>query len=341
MKMNKNKLVIFLLDNLIWILLFISIILFSSLTSRFITEENLWNILVHSTVLGVMVIGQSFTLLTGNFDLSSESILGLTAIIGAWLLTAAGAPNFGSGWMVSPVVGVLAMLAVGILIGWINGFLITKLKMDNFIVTLAMQIILRGMVLVWNEGETITGMPKSFLMLGGGKIGTIPISVIVMVLLFVIAYFVTRYTRFGRNMYAVGGNKDAALASGVDPSKIIRQVYLISGIVAAVAAWMQLGRIGVAMESLGEGMIFEVQAAAVIGGISLFGGRGSMIGALGGVLLLSSIDSGLNLMRVSGFMIDAVRGLIILLAMLIDAQKVRYKGSEKSTKPAETAVGVD
>ncbi len=341
MKMNKNKLVIFLLDNLIWILLFISVILFSSLTSRFITEENLWNILVHSTVLGVMVIGQSFTMLTGNFDLSSESILGLTAIIGAWLLTAAGAPNFGSGWMVSPVVAVLAMLAVGILIGWINGFLITKLKMDNFIVTLAMQIILRGMVLVWNEGETITGMPKSFLMLGGGKIGTIPISVIVMVLLFVIAYFVTRYTRFGRNMYAVGGNKDAALASGVDPSKIIRQVYLISGIVAAFAAWMQLGRIGVAMESLGEGMIFEVQAAAVIGGISLFGGRGSMIGALGGVLLLSSIDSGLNLMRVSGFMIDAVRGLIILLAMLIDAQKVRYKGSEKSTKPAETAAGVD
>lgn len=332
MKNTKNKLILAILDNLIWILLLASILLFSSLTPRFLTAQNIWNILIHSAVLGVMVVGQSFTLITGNFDMSAESVLGLTAIIGAWLITPAEPPFFGSGWLLSPFVGVVAMLAVGLLIGWLNGFLITRLKMNNFIVTMAMMIILRGMVLVWNEGETITGMPKSFLALGGGHIGPIPICVIAMLLLFVVAFVITKYTRFGRNMYAVGGNRDAALASGINPDKLIRQVYLVSGALAAFAAWMQLGRIGVAMEALGEGMIFEIQAAAVIGGISLFGGRGNMIGALGGVLLLSSISSGLNLMRVSGFMIDAVRGLIILLAMLIDAQKVRYKSNGGSAK---------
>jgi len=272
-----------------------------------------------------MVVGQCFTMITGNFDLSSESILGLAAIIGAWLITPAEAPYFGSGLMLPPIFGLIAMFAVGLIVGWINGFLVTKLKMNNFIVTLAMQIILRGLVLVWNEGESITGMPKSFLALGGGYLWGIPISVLVMVALFVVAFIVTNYTRFGRNMYAVGGNREAALASGINSDEIVRKVYLISGLLAAFAAWMQLGRIGVAMEQLGKGMIFEIQAAAVIGGVSLFGGRGTMIGALGGVLLLSTIDSGLNLMRVSAFMIDAIRGAMILLAMLIDAQKIRYK----------------
>jgi ribose/xylose/arabinose/galactoside ABC-type transport system permease subunit len=336
MKINTNKIIIGLLDNLIWILLLISISLFSYLTPLYSTQQNFTNILVHSAVLGVMVVGQSFTLLTGNFDLSAESTLGLTAIIGAWLITPAAAPFFGSGWMLPPIVGLAAMFAIGLLIGWINGFLITKLKMNNFIVTLAMLIILRGMVLVWNEGESITGMPKSFLALGGGYIGPIPISVLVMLILFLIASFITSYTRFGRNLYAVGGNRDAALASGINPDKRIRQVYLISGFLAAFAAWMQLGRIGVAMEQLGKGMIFEIQAAAVIGGISLFGGRGKMIGALGGVLLLASINSGLNLMRVSGFMINAVRGAIILLAMLIDAQKIRYKSTGDNAKSIST-----
>jgi len=328
MKINKNKIILALFDNLIWILLLFSVLLFSSMTSRYFTQQNFTNILIHSAVLGVMVVGQSFTLITGNFDLSAESILGLTAIIGAWLITPAGTPYFGSGWMLSPIIGLAVMYAVGLFIGWLNGILISKLKMNNFIVTLAMLIILRGMVLVWNQGESITGMPESFLKLGGGYIGPFPISVLAMIFLFVIAFLITNYTRFGRNMYAVGGNRDAAVASGINADKLVRQVYLISGFLAAFAAWMQLGRIGVAMEQLGEGMIFEIQAAAVIGGISLFGGRGNMIGALGGVLLLASINSGLNLMRVSGFVIDAVRGVIILLAMLIDAQKVRYKSVE-------------
>jgi ribose/xylose/arabinose/galactoside ABC-type transport system permease subunit len=177
-----------------------------------------------------------------------------------------------------------------------------------------------------DAGKTVTNLPASFKALGHESIGPVPISVIVIMIAFVLAHIVTRYTRFGRDLYAIGGNRDAALTSGIDPNRRIRQVYLISAALAALAAWIELGRLGVGATRIGEGMIFEIQAAAVIGGISLFGGRGTMIGALGGVLLLSSIDAGLNLMRVSGFAIDMVRGIVILLAVLIDAQKVRYKG---------------
>jgi simple sugar transport system permease protein len=335
MKTNSRNLVPALLDNLIWILLLGTFIAFSLLSNRFLTPNNLTNILVHSAVLGIMVIGQSFTLLTGNFDLSAESTLGLTAVIGAYLLAKAGEPYNGLGLQLPPVLVVLVMLALGLGIGWINGSLITRLKMNNFIVTLSMLIILRGLTLVITQGKTITGMPESFKALGQASLGPLPISVLVLIVAFAIAQGITQHTRFGRDLYAVGGNSQAALASGIDPNRRIRQVYLISGLLAAFAAWMELGRLGVGATLIGQNMIFEIQAAAVIGGISLFGGRGTMIGALGGVLLLSSITAGLNLMRVSGFAIDMVRGIVILLAMVIDAQKMRYKApASRSTMMA-------
>jgi ribose/xylose/arabinose/galactoside ABC-type transport system permease subunit len=325
LKQNRIATVPLLLDNLIWILLLATVIVFSLLTSRFLGVDNVTNILVHSSVLGILVIGQSFTLITGNFDLSAESTIGLTAVFGAFLLTAAGEPSNGSGLLLNPVLTILVMLAIGLFIGEINGFLVTKMRMNNFVVTLSMLIIVRGLAFLTTQGRTVTNLPVSFKVLGHGSIGPVPISVIVMAGAFMIAAVVTRSTRFGRDLYTIGGNREAAVSSGIDPDKRVLQVYLISGALAALGAWIQLGRLGVAPTSTGQGMIFEIQAAAVIGGISLFGGRGTMIGALGGVLLLSSIDSGLSLMRVSGFAIDMVRGIIILAAMLLDAQKARYR----------------
>lgn len=342
---QRARLVPFLLDNLVWILLIITLVGFSLLSPRFLTTFNLVNILIHSAVLGIMVIGQSFTMITGNFDLSAESTLGLTAVVGAFLLAAAGPPQNGSGLELNPVLALAAMFGVGLLIGWINGFLITRLKMNNFIVTLAMLITLRGLTMVITEGKTVSGIPESFKWLGAGKLGPAPVSVLVLVVAFLVAALITNSTRFGRDLFAVGGNRNAALVSGIDPDRRIRQVYLVSGLMAAFAGWIMLGRLGVGATRIGEGMIFEIQAAAVIGGVSLFGGRGTMIGALGGVLLLSTIDSGLNLMRVSGFAINMIRGFVILLAMLIDAQKSRYKGptavSTRGAPPAATRPTVE
>ena len=323
-----KRIVPFLLDNLIWILLVVVIIAFSSMTNRYLTTDNLvGNILVNAAVLGVLVIGQSFTLVTGNFDLSMESTLGIAALLGAWLVAPAGAANR-SGISANIVLSVFAMLAVGLAVGWVNGNLITRLKMNNFITTLAMLIVLRGLVLVTGNGRTISRLPGAFVGIGQAQVGFLPILVIVLLVAFILAQFVMKLTVFGRDLYAVGGSPSAALAAGIDPRRRVRQVYLISGVLAAFAGWMMSARLGVVVPRLGQGMVLQVFAAAVIGGISLNGGRGSMLGALGGVLLISAIDSGLNLMRVSSFWIQTVRGLVILLAMFIDAQKMRFSKPE-------------
>jgi len=160
-----------------------------------------------------------------------------------------------------------------------------------------------------------------------------------MLLLFLIGYVILEHRPFGRDLYAIGGNRAAAIASGIDADKRIRQVYMLSGFLAAFAGWMLAGRVASVQVDLGEGYIFQVMAAAVIGGISLSGGRGKMIGALGGVLLLSTIDRGLNLMQVSVFWIQVIQGLIILIAMFIDAQKVRFQAPVVQPEPAAATTG--
>ena len=340
--MDLRRYVPALLDNLIWLLLLGVIIFFSLVSDAFFTPFNLVNLFVHAAVLGILVIGESFTLITGNFDLSIESTLGFCAMLGAWLVTPMGPPENGSGLMMHPLVAATIILVLGLFFGWVNGTLITRLKMNNFIVTLAMLIALRGLMLVVPDGNTVYHTPPLFNVIGHNKIGPIPIPVIVVIVGFAIAHVVLQFTRFGRNLYAVGGNRDAALASGVNPGKRIRQVYIIAGGLAAFAGWMLAGRLRSVIPNLGEGMVFEVMAAAVIGGISLQGGRGTMLGAFGGVLLLSAIDAGLNLMEVSEFWIGTIRGLIILIAMLVDAQKVRYTAPAAATAesaPASASAG--
>ena len=226
------------------------------------------------------------------------------------------------------------MLVIGALAGWANGLLITRLKMNNFIVTLAMQLILRGLAFVIGMGAVMPGTPALFNWLGGGRIGPIPVSVIATLLLFLIFGAILQYTRFGRQLYAVGANKDAARASGFKPKLTVTQAYIISGVLAGVAGWMLLGRLETAVPSLGVGMTLETVAAAVIGGVALTGGVGSIWGAFAGVLLLSVIADGLNLMDVNPFWVDGVRGLIILVALLLDAQKVRFRG--KGVQPVRT-----
>jgi ribose/xylose/arabinose/galactoside ABC-type transport system permease subunit len=338
--MNLRKHVPFLLNNLIWFLLLGVVILFSILTDRFLTTNNILNIFEHAAVLGILVIGQSFTLITGNFDLSVESILAVCALVAAWLVLPAGAPTFGGGVMLPPVAAIIVLLLMGLALGWLNGTLITRFKINNFVVTLSTLIILRGVMLVVTEGKTLTKIPKAITALGHDQVGPIPISVIVLLVAFAIAHIVMRYRPFGRDLYAVGGNKDAALASGIDPDRRVRHAYLVSGVMAALAGWVLVGRLGVVTPRMGEGMAFEVMAAAVIGGISLQGGRGGLIGALGGVLLLSSIESGLKLTQVSAFFIETVRGLVILAAMLIEAQKVRYASPASAKARITPAAGL-
>jgi len=327
----------FILDNSIWFLLVPLIILFNATTHNFLTLQNLINILSYSAILGIMVIGQSFTLITGNFDLSMESTLGLCGLIGVWLISSAGDPQYGSGLLLPPGWAILVLLAVGLLIGYLNGTLITKLKVNNFVVTLAMLITLRGILLLITNGSTVYSKNILYNSFGIGKIGPVNYPVIIMLALFVVAHIVLKYTKFGRELFSVGANRKAARASGINPDVRIRQVYLISGFLAAFAGFLLSARLTNVIATMGKGMVFDVFAAAVIGGVSLQGGRGSMLGAFGGVILLATINSGLNLMEVSVFWVEAIRGLIILAAMLIDAQKVRIISSPDLDVQADDA----
>ncbi len=314
-----------LLNNLIWVLIVIVAVGFSLVSNKFLRLETLSNILLHASVLGILVVGQTLVFVTGNFDLSAESTVGLTAFIGAWLILPARSPANGSGLMLPVFLSIVIMLAVGSLVGWINGSLITRLRMNNFIVTLAMQIALRGIVLVINNGFPVFGTPSAFNWLGSGRIGPIPVAIVVVILFFVIGYAVLHRSRFGRELYAIGSNSSAARVAGVNTDRRVRQVYVISGVLAAVAGLMLAGQVSAVTTDMGQNMTFDIFAAAVIGGVSLNGGRGSMLGALGGVLLLSAIAAGLNLVNISPFWLDPVRGLVILLAMLLDAQKTRFR----------------
>jgi simple sugar transport system permease protein len=336
-----------LLENLIWLIL-VAVFLFFTLQSPFfLTSVNITNILSAAAVLGILVVGQTFVLITGNFDLSSESTLGLAALFGIWLIVPAMAPNWGGGILLDPYLSICVILLMGGLIGWVIGLLITVGKMNNFIVTLAMLLILRGTMLAFTQGNATGGLnfapAEIFYWLGHAAaidipgVIKIPVAVFATALVFTIGHVVLNHRRFGRELYAIGGNKAAAIASGIDADKRIRQVYVLSGVLAAFGGWMLAGRVASIQVNLGEGYIFTVMAAAVIGGVSLQGGRGTMLGALGGVLLLSTIDRGLNLMKVSVFWIKVIQGLIIMLAMFIDAQRVRYRARTAEERRALAA----
>ena len=331
-KQKSGNLFVFVVENLIWVLVLVALVIFSVLSDNFFTPYNLINVFVRVAALGLLVIGQSFTLITGNFDLSSESTMGLTAMVGGLLIAAA--ETGGLGWQVNPLLAIAVMLVLGCLIGWINGTLITRFKMNNFIVTVAMMFIFRGATYIISPGQSTSFFPEVFDFLGSGSVYRIamanrrflpiPAAAIFLILMFAVAHVITRYRRFGRNMYAVGSNRAAAEAAGIDSQRIVLAVYVISGLFAALAGLLEAGRMDSATPRLGYGMIFSVQAAAVIGGISLFGGRGTMIGAFGGVLLWGILDTGLNIMQVSPFWIEVSRGVLLLFAVFLDAMKVRY-----------------
>ncbi len=274
------------------------------------------NVLEHSSILGILVIGMIFCLLAGRFDLSSESTLGFSAIVGAWLVSTN--VHFGSGWLWPPVAVVLLMLAMGAAVGCINSFFIIKLRVNAFIVTLAMLLALRGFTYVFTNANTMYDFPDSFMALGGYSIsGMLPVSVILFLGLFLFSQFVLSYTRFGRDLYAIGGNRAAAFAAGIRVDRQTFAAFVISGMLGGLAGWVLAGRLQAVTIGLGEGMVFEVFAAAVIGGVSLSGGKGNMMGPLGGVLLLGVITTGLSVMPISSFWVDAVRGVLILAAVVL------------------------
>ena len=279
----------------------------------FFTPSNLINVAQGGADLGMVVVAESLILLTGKFDISLQGTFGLAALLGAWLIAPKQSEGLGTQW--SPYIGLLIVLGVGLAVGTFNGFLVIKANFNAFIFTLAMSILLTGLQLGWLGGQTVYNLPEAFIYLGAESWFGIPVAVWVTVATFIVAAAFLRYHRVGRAMYAIGGNLEAARAAGIKVDRIRIGVFMVASMLAAVGGLMQAGRVTAVTAGQGSNLIFGVFAAAVIGGISLEGGRGRMIGALTGVILLSLVTNILTLSNISSTWIDAVDGAIILIAL--------------------------
>jgi simple sugar transport system permease protein len=287
----------------------------SFVNSGFLTRDNLVNILQQSSELAVLVIAESLILIVGRFDLSLESIVGVGPMIAAWLVTdrAIG----GSGLHVNAYVAVVILLLVGGLVGVVNGYLVARVKLNAFMVTLAMLILLRGVTVGMTNGRTLFDLPGPLVYLGSESWVGVPASVWIAGFLAVAVGLLLRYHSFGRAIYAVGGNAEAARAAGIRVERVIWIVYITGGLLAAVAGLLLTGRLDSVLSGQGQNLIFTVFAAAVIGGIRLNGGQGSIFGALTGVLLLGTISNILTLSQIPDFWINAAFGAIILAALVL------------------------
>jgi simple sugar transport system permease protein len=279
----------------------------------FFTPSNLVNVAEGGAALGMVVVAESLILLTGKFDISLQGTFGLAPLLGAWLIAPKASEGLGTEW--SPWLGLLLVVLVGLAVGTFNGVLVIKANFNAFIFTLAMSILLTGLQLGWLGGQTVYNLPEAYIYIGAESWLGIPVAVWITVATFVVAALFLRYHRIGRAMYAIGGNLEAARAAGLQVDRIRIGVFMVASVLAATGGLMQAGRVTAVTAGQGSNLIFGVFAAAVIGGISLEGGRGRIVGALTGVILLSLVTNILTLSNISSTWIDAVDGAIILIAL--------------------------
>ena len=293
-------------------LIIVSVVL-SFMTDAFLTASNLSNIITQSAVVGIAAIGATFVIITGGIDLSVGSNVALAGMVGALLAQATG----------NGLLGIAAVLVVSMLTGAFNGTSVTLLRLAPFIVTLASMGMARGLTLQLSQGQTVYGLPPVLDWLGASTVFGLGVSAIVTVILFVVAQLVLSRTTFGHMVYAVGGNREAARLAGIAVRRVTFICYLIAGLCAGIAAIVLLGRLDSATPNAATGLELQVIAAVVIGGTSLFGGKGSMIGTFIGVLLIGVINNGLTLLNVSSFWVQFVQGALIFLAVLLDSFNTR------------------
>lgn len=281
----------------------------------FLSSQNIANVLQAQAALGLVVLAEVFVLLTGRLDLSLESTVGLAPAVAVALVLPAA--SSGLGIELPAWTAIVACLGVGLLVGLVNGLLVVRLQLSAFIVTLGMLIVLRGLQIGLTGGRSLFGIPNSFLYIGSTAWLGLPASVWVSGVAFGTGMVALRYTRWGRALYAIGGNADAARAAGIATDRVVWTALVVASVLSALAGLLLTGRLGSVAASQGDGLIFTVFAAAVIGGVSLSGGKGSVFGALCGVLVLGLVTNILTLAGVSAQWIQAIYGAIILAALML------------------------
>jgi inositol transport system permease protein len=298
-------------------------IVFAILEPRFLSSVNLFNVMRQISITGLVAIGMTFVILTAGIDLSVGSLLALAGLAAAIVAKGGIESRFsvgaeteaaGYGWFLALIVA----LAVGVLGGWVQGFAITRLKVPPFVVTLGGLSAFRGAALLIAGGGPISGFEADHVWWGQGRIGPFPVPVIVFLVFAVIAHIVLAYTRFGRHVYAVGGNVEAARLAGLPVRSVLVLVYVIVGFFSGLAGFVLSARLNSAEAVAGIGYELTVIASVVIGGTSLFGGIGSVVGTVIGSILIGVLINGLVLMNVSSYVQQIIIGIIIVLAVAFD-----------------------
>ena len=307
-----------LLDHLVWLILAILLIALSLSIDRFFQIGIFINILQHATFVGIIAIGLSFCIIAGHMDLSVELIMGFSAMLAAWLAASRGSA---SGLEAAPWLTLLIGIAFGALAGAFNGVLVICFRINAFIVTLATFIAIRGLGLVLTGGRSMYGLPDTFRAVATTDVLGLPLLVLILVAAYVLFGILLSRTRFGRYVYLVGGNVIAPFRAGIDVNRVLYTVFILSGVLVVIAGWLLAARTNGATANLGLGMLFEAFAAVVIGGVSLRGGIGQLSGVFAGVLLLSTIDTAINVMGIEPYYMQVIRGGLMLLAVLLDSAK--------------------
>jgi ribose transport system permease protein len=289
------------------------LVLFSALSPHFLSQGNITNVLIQSSTNAIIAAGMTFVILSGNIDLSVGSVLALSSVIGATFIADGG----------SIVIGVGIMLLGGIIAGGINGFTVSYLGFPAFIVTLATMWLFRGLAYVFTNGQAVTGLPKDFRILATGEVAGIPYIVLVMIAVYAVCYFLLSRTTFGRQVYAVGDNREAARLSGVNVKRVVAAVFVICGLLAALGGVVLSSRLFSGQPIAGITFELSAIAAVVIGGTSLSGGKGGILGTLVGAIFIATLINGLVILNVSSFWQQVIMGLVVLAAVGIDQYRKR------------------
>jgi ribose transport system permease protein len=306
----------------------IMVIALSLLSDKFLTIDNGWNILRQISVNLCLSVGMTLVIISGGIDLSVGAILGLAGAIAAGLLkNGLVLAAFGVRLEFTVVGAIVAGITVGAAAGWFNGFAITRFQLPPFVATLGMLSIARGLTMLWTGGFPVTSLGSGFGFLGTGAFLGMPMPVWIMIAFTALFVVVTRRTRFGRHLYAVGGNERAARLTGLNVARIKIAVYTLAGALAAVAGLIVTARLDSAQPNAGLGYELDSIAAVVIGGTSLSGGRGSVMGTVLGCLIIGVLNNGLFLLNVSPFWQQVIKGGVILIAVAIDKLNARSRDS--------------
>lgn len=305
------------------IVLILMIVLLSIIEPAFLSPTNIFNVLTQSAIFGIMALGLTFVIISKGIDLSVGSILALAGVVAASLAQASTAtdkyfPNLGE---LSVIIPILAALFIGTASGAISGFLIAKTKIPAFIATLGMMTVARGFALIYTNGKPISTFIPAMNALGGRVFDVIPVPVIIYFITIIISFILLNKTRFGKNVYAIGGNITAAEVSGVNVSRNLVIIYAYSGLLAGVAAIVFAGRVGSVHPGAAVGYELTAIAATTIGGTSHSGGIGTIWGAFVGAMVLAVMRNGMTLLGMDAYWQQIAEGVIIVVAVIIDMRK--------------------